>query len=81
MSGSMHPGRVLMATNGRKYNPRVSLDTDKQGKNLPITAPRNPNRRGHLARASAALNARRVAYESIKLADQVAYRKPGSMKL
>jgi len=53
---------------------------DKNGNQLPICAPRNPNRKGTLAKASARLDIRRRVHAALSPSAAIAYRQPGSMK-
>lgn len=74
---SIHPGR---AKYGRKYNPRIREDGEK------ICAPRNSNRKGHLAKASAELDRRRrdqnVTQNSLgSRFSPGSYKVPGSMNI
>lgn len=79
---SIHP-------TGRHNNLNKKMEKDKKGNNLPITAPRNPNRKGFLARAHKALDRNRrataiiieyVQKTSTMTYSEGSYKIPGTMK-
>lgn len=60
---------------------KQSTSIHPNGRNVKSTcAPRNPNRKGHLAKAEAGRASRRKAYASSSSSFQAASKNPGSMK-